>query len=101
MSDVHAVLRGREGVIRVWQGDGTGETVTLAEAALLCRAGDAALGDDWGDRDGLCAIDLPGGEDPCRCDAILVVRRGWLVGLLAALRRALRARAAAARAGAA
>lgn len=101
---IHSAYRPTAGVIRVWVGIfGTPEEFTLAEAEAICRAGDRALTDDWGDREGLCAIDVSdcpaapgdGWADDAngRFDADIcqmVVRRDWLVALLAALRRILR-----------
>lgn len=90
---IHSAYRPSAGVVRVWMGlCGTAEEFTLAEAEAICRAGDRALMDNWGDREGLCAIDLAD-DASGRTDAemaIMTVRRDWLVALLAALRRMLR-----------
>lgn len=82
MPEIHAIVRPAWGVIRVWQGHAPHEDFTFAEARDLCAAADKALRGPFSDGGAFLAVeaDVPA----------LRIKRGWLVGFLAAMRKALR-----------
>lgn len=82
---VQAILRGTTGDIRVWSGiAGKREEFTIAEARELCTKIDVALTNRSDGAEAGLWLDDGGAMRP------LIVARGWLISLLAALRRALR-----------
>lgn len=87
---VNAVLRPRDGVVRVWNGiAGAAEDFTIAEARALCIEGDRALTAERRQPDGCLALHFHCDADPEKFD-LLLVDRDWFIALLAKMRRALR-----------
>ena len=85
---IEAVFRGISQRIRVWQGHGEPEEFSVREAQALCIAGDEALMDDQCQLRGRAALYAGPGDDGVIRP--IIVSRLWLIGFLAALRRALR-----------
>lgn len=84
---LNAVFRGTSRMIRVWDGHGDAEELTVNEARELCARGDQALMLANPNRrtDVDFMIDSEAGTLQC-----LTLPRQWLIAFLAAMRRALR-----------
>lgn len=82
---VHAILRGTDRTIRVWNGvAGKREEFTIDEARALCARADAALTARTDGREAGLWLDDGGALRP------LIVSRDWLVAFVVALRGALK-----------